>query len=72
MERKGYKGNRRDADGEQNEFGQGPGVDLAQGGMFTLSTEYTHDSSYRERQFEIRRKAIRRRVGGCRRYCDRT
>ena len=33
--------------GEQNEFGQGPGVDLTQGGTFTLSTEYTRDSSYR-------------------------
>jgi hypothetical protein len=25
MEREGYKGNSSDADGEQNEFGQGPG-----------------------------------------------
>jgi len=39
--------------GEQNEFGQGPGVDLTQGGTFTLSTEYTRDRSDGERQFEI-------------------
>jgi len=47
MEREGYKGNGIDADGEPNEFGQGPGEDLAQGRTFTLSTEYTDDSSYR-------------------------
>jgi hypothetical protein len=35
--------------GEQNEFGQGPGVDLTQGGTFTPSTEYIHDRSYSPR-----------------------
>ena len=55
MEREGYKGNSSDADGEQNEFGQGPGVDLTQGGTFTLSTEYTRDSSYKKKtDFNIR------------------